>query len=128
MARPIDRIAALLMEHLPDGEKERRAMGRRRLGSLIWRDSGWRARIPVIIDGKRCKPIVDLGTTVEAAARRRLATLLELPEAELVERLRQEQEKPAPLTVAEAVTVAHARWKAEGIKEADQRLSRLKRF
>jgi integrase len=45
-------------------------------GELIWRKSGWRARIRTVVDGERIRRVVDLGTSNRAVARRKLARLL----------------------------------------------------
>jgi integrase len=51
--------------------------GRPRSGQLIWRKSGWVARLTVVIDGERVRVCRPLGTENKAVARRKLASLLE---------------------------------------------------
>ena len=50
--------------------------GRPRKGTLIYKPSGYRARITVEVDGENVRRTVDLGTTNRAAARVKLARLL----------------------------------------------------
>lgn len=58
-------------------------MARPRTGSLVWRKSGWRARISVIIDGETVQKTYDLGTIDKAVARRKMARLLEETEGDM---------------------------------------------
>ena len=54
-----------------------RAVGRPRRGQLVWRKSGWVARLTVLVDGERIRVCRPLGTDNKAVARRKLARLLE---------------------------------------------------
>jgi hypothetical protein len=64
-----------------------RAGGRPRSGQLIWRKSGWVARLTVEIDGERVRVCRALGTDNKAVARRKLARLLESEDASAAPRL-----------------------------------------
>jgi integrase len=50
-------------------------MARERKGTLVWRASGWCARVTVTIDGEPVKKWYPLGTDNKAAAKRKLARL-----------------------------------------------------
>jgi integrase len=52
-------------------------MARPRTGQLIWRVSGWHARITTVVDGERVRVCRPLGTTNKAVANRRLSALLD---------------------------------------------------
>ena len=58
-------------------ESKKGAGGRPRSGQLIWRKSGWVARLTVLVDGERIRVCRALGTDNKAVARRKLARLLE---------------------------------------------------
>ncbi len=51
-------------------------MPRRREGQLVWRQSGWHARITTIMDGELVRRMVSLGTAYKPAARRKLKRLV----------------------------------------------------
>jgi integrase len=60
-----------------DASKKKHAGGRPRTGSLVWRKTGWSARYWTQKDGEWIRVCVALGTDNKAAARRKLARLLE---------------------------------------------------
>jgi hypothetical protein len=51
-------------------------MARERTGTLVWRASGWRAFVRVDEDGKGVRKFVDLETTNNSIAKRKLARLV----------------------------------------------------
>ncbi len=51
-------------------------MPRAKTGQLIWRKSGWYARVWVMIDGEEVRQSVALGTEVKSVAKRKLTRLL----------------------------------------------------
>ena len=57
-------------------------MARQRTGQLIWRKSGWSARITMLVDGERIRKVVKLDTESKAVARRKLAKLAAKLDAE----------------------------------------------
>jgi integrase len=55
--------------------------GRKRTGNLVWRASGWRARIRIDEDGRSVRKFIDLETTNKSVARRKLNRLVGKAEA-----------------------------------------------
>src|SRR3954470_6772447 len=95
--------------------------GRPRTGQLIWRKSGWVARLTVEIDGERVRVCRALGTDNKAVARRKLARLLESENVSAEEAARSETfEEAARRIVANQGAEGHRTWK--------DRLARLQRL
>ncbi|MCA9622207.1 MAG: hypothetical protein KC731_24455, partial [Myxococcales bacterium] len=101
-------------------------MGRKRTGRLVERRSGWRAHVTLTIDGVAVRKMVDLGTTDRAVAKRKLRALLRNDQHESAEAAVAAAE--TPLSVAEAVEQAHARWQGEDLGDAATRLGRLRDY
>jgi len=80
--------------------------GRPRKGALIYRASGYRARITVVVAGEPVQQTFNLGTTNRQAARLKLARLLksEAPQAEQAKRVESFEE--AAERIAGASTIA----------------------
>ncbi len=95
--------------------------GRPRSGQLIWRKSGWIARLTVVVDGERVRVSRALGTDNKAVARRKLARLLESDDTSPEEAARSETfEEAARRIVAGQAAEGHRTWK--------DRLARLQRL
>jgi integrase len=77
--------------------------GRPRKGSLVWAKSGWRARVTVEVDGETIQRTIDLGTTIRAVAKRKLARIV--------------AEHASPEAIAEATKPATVSTYAEGFFE-----------
>jgi integrase len=99
-----------------------RAVGRPRRGQLVWRKSGWVARLTVVVDGERIRVCRPLGTDNKAVARRKLARLLES------EGDTSPEEAARPETFEEAARRIVANQGAEGHRTWKDRLARLQRL
>ena len=95
--------------------------GRPRSGQLVWRKSGWHARVTALVDGERVRVWRALGTDSKAAARVKLARLLEAENPTPTEASRPETFQEA----AERIVKAQ---KAEGLATWKDRLHRLSTF
>jgi len=102
-------------------EVKRSPGGRPRSGQLIWRESGWVARLTTEIHGERVRVCRALGTDNKAVARRKLARLLESENASAEEAAR-------PETFEEAARRIVANQGAEGHRTWKDRLARLQRL
>lgn len=81
-------------------------MPRARTGQLIWRKTGWYARVWTVIDGEHVRVCKALGTLNKAVAKRKLARLLEADNAQAEDVTRSE-------TFAEAARRVYDTRKAE---------------
>src|SRR4051812_41242144 len=95
--------------------------GRPRSGQLIWRKSGWYARLTVVIDGERVRVSRALDTDSKAVARIKLARLLEAENPSPTEASRVETFEEAARRVVKAQ-------QAEGLATWKDRLHRLSAF
>jgi integrase len=98
--------------------------GRPRTGHLYWTKSGWRARIPVEIDGVVIKKSFDLETDNKSVARIKMKRLLQ--QQAPLEHLKQEAKRVE--TFKEAATRIVEKAKASGMATATERESRMKRY
>src|SRR5450432_726563 len=95
--------------------------GRPRSGQLVWRKTGWCARVTVLVDGERVRVWRALETDSKAAARVKLARLLEAENPTPTEATR-------PETFEEAARRVVKGQKAEGLATWKDRLHRLSTF
>jgi integrase len=100
---------------------EKRTGGRKATGTLYWTKTGWRARLPVLVDGVRVKKSFDLETTDKAVARIKLARLVAQNAA--AEVLAVEAKRLETFSEATKRIVGES-----GIRSKDARLARLRTY
>jgi integrase len=104
------------------GERRGDKRGRKPTGQLIWRSSGWSARLMAVVDGERVRVCRPLGTDNKAVARLKLARLLE------AEGTLSNEAAARAETFEEAAERVVKGQQADGLSTWTDRLQRLKQF
>jgi len=99
-------------------------VARARTGQLIWRKSGWYARLWTIVDGERVRVCRALGTTNRAVAKRKLERLLAAENGATEDAKRPETFAEA----AERVYAARLRDAGDYAKGPRQEIAQLRRY
>lgn len=104
-------------------------MARARTGQLIWRKSGWYARVWTTIDGERVRVSKALGTTNRAVAKRKLERLLAADNAKAEDAKRPETfEEAAERVYAARIAEAEAAAGGSITKGPREELAQLRRY